>query len=251
MQEDKRDTGAPLGGAVLSSQLAQTLAEEIRSGSFAHAARLPAEVELAARMGVSRTVVRDALGELERAGFVERVRGIGTVIHRNVVHLPNRLDQKVEFLSMIAAAGHTPHTDHVRVDILPADEPLARLLEIEPGAQTVRVYKRVLADAKPVIFCIDYFPLSIFRGTSPLLLDMTEPVFDMLKRECGQVVTSTTTRVQAAYGDPAMRRLMELSSGEALLLLDEVSYTRLCLPVMRSLGYYTNFFDFSILRKKF
>ena len=152
---------------------------------------------------------------------------------------------------MIAAAGHTPHTDHVRVDILPADEPLARLLEIEPGAQTVRVHKRVLADEKPVIFCIDYFPLSIFRGTSPLQLDMTEPVFDMLKRECGQVVTSTTTRVQAAYGEPGMRRLMELSSGEALLLLDVVSYTRLCLPVMRSLGYYTNFFDFSILRKKF
>ena len=74
MQQDKRGAGTPLGGAVLSSQLAQTLAEEMRSGSFAHAARLPAEVELAARMGVSRTVVRDALGELERAGYLRRVR---------------------------------------------------------------------------------------------------------------------------------------------------------------------------------
>ena len=61
MQEEK-NSGVPLGGAVLSSQLAQTLAEEMRTGCFAHAARLPAEVELAARMGVSRTVVRDALG---------------------------------------------------------------------------------------------------------------------------------------------------------------------------------------------
>lgn len=251
MQEEKRGVSEPLGGAVLSSQLAQTLAEEMRSGRFAQAARLPAEVELAARMGVSRTVVRDALGELERAGFVERVRGIGTVIHRNVVHLPNRLDQKVEFLSMIAAAGHTPHTDHLRVDVQPAEESLARLLEIEAGAPVVRVHKRVLADDKPVIFCIDYFPLAIFKGANPLQLNMAEPIFDLLERECGQVVTSTTTRVQAAYGEPGMRRLLELAPGEALLLLDEVSYTRLCLPVMRSLGYYTNFFDFSILRKKF
>ena len=37
--------------------------------------------------------------------------------------------------------------------------------------------------------------------------------------------------------------------GEAMLLLDEICYNRLCHPVMRSLSYYTNFFDFSILRK--
>ena len=36
---------------------------------------------------------------------------------------------------------------------------------------------------------------------------------------------------------------------EPMLLLDEVCYNRLCKPVMRSLSYYTNFFDFSILRK--
>ena len=40
-----------------------------------------------------------------------------------------------------------------------------------------------------------------------------------------------------------------LAPGEAMLLLDEVCFNRLCRPVMRSLSYYTNFFDFSILRK--
>ena len=42
---------------------------------------------------------------------------------------------------------------------------------------------------------------------------------------------------------------MRLAPGEAMLLLDEVWFNRLCRPVMRSLSYYTNFFDFSILRK--
>ena len=51
-------------------------------------------------------------------------------------------------------------------------------------------------------------------------------------------------------GDPeAIRAAMRLAPGEAMLLLDEVCYNRLCHPVMRSLSYYTNFFDFSILRK--
>ena len=248
----KHQAGAtPPGGTVLSSQVAQQLAEELRSGRFAKAARLPAEVDLAAQLGVSRTVIRDALGELERAGFVERVRGIGTVVHRSVVHLPDRLDQKVEFLSMIADAGHTPHTDHLRLDYLPADKALASLLEVEPGTQLLRVRKRVLADERPVIWCVDYMPMSIFRGVNPERLDLAAPIFDLLERECGQCVTSTTAKVQAVYGDEDMRRLLRLPPTEALLLLDEVSYSRLCRPVMRSLGYYTNFFDFSILRKKF
>ena len=44
-------------------------------------------------------------------------------------------------------------------------------------------------------------------------------------------------------------QVLRLAPGEAMLLLDEICYNRLCHPVMRSLSYYTNFFDFSILRK--
>lgn len=44
---------------------------------------------------------------------------------------------------------------------------------------------------------------------------------------------------------------MRLAPGEAMLLLDEICYNRLCHPVMRSLSYYTNFFDFSIFESFF
>lgn len=55
--------------------------------------------------------------------------------------------------------------------------------------------------------------------------------------------------LKASCGDDAIRSAMRLAPGEAMLLLDEVCFNRLCRPVMRSLSYYTNFFDFSILRK--
>ena len=57
----------------------------------------------------------------------------------------------------------------------------------------------------------------------------------------------TTTDLTA--GGEAIRAAMRLAPGEAMLLLDEICFNRLCHPVMRSLSYYTNFFDFSILRK--
>lgn len=65
----------------------------------------PSELELADVLGVSRTVVRDALSDLERDGYLERVRGIGTLVNRDVVRVENRMDQKLEFNRMIRSIG--------------------------------------------------------------------------------------------------------------------------------------------------
>lgn len=244
-------SSAQLGGALISSQVVEQLLQELHSGCFAGCDRLPAEVELAARMQVSRTVVRDALSEMEREGFVERVRGIGTVVNRSNLALKNRLDQKLEYNAMIQAAGRTPQVDKVMVERMPAEPELARSLQLAPGEEVLMICKRVKADDTPVIYSVDHLPARLFTGGQLASLDFSQPVFQLLQQACGVAITSTTTRIQASCGTTGIRGMLHLANNEALLLLDEVSYTRLCQPVMRSLSYYTNFFDFSILRKKF
>ena len=251
MARTHRAEDGPLGGAVISQQIAARLLEELRGGRYAAEARLPAEVELAAGLGVSRTVIRDALAELEREGYVERVRGIGTVINRQVVAVRGRLDQKFEYSAMIRAMGRTPHADHVTVQRLTADEALAARLGLEPGQPVLMVKKRVLADRQPVIWSVDYLPASLFPPSLAERLDFGRPVFDILEEAAGVSVASTVAHVSAVLGDPAARRVLAIQPHEALLLLEEVSYTKLARPVMYSLSYYTPFFDFALLRKKF
>lgn len=241
----------PLGGTVISQQIAAQLLQDLRRGRYADQQRLPAEVDLAATLGVSRSVIRDALAELEREGYVERVRGIGTVINRHVVAVHDRLDQKFEYNAMIRAMGHAPHADHVSVQRLSADRALAARLEIEPGAPVLKVQKRVLADRQPVIWSVDYLPAALFPPSAAERLDFGRPVFDILEEAAGISVTSTVAHVCAVLGDPASRRILTVQPHEALLLLEEVNYTKLAKPVMYSLSYYTPFFDFALLRKKF
>ena len=124
------------GGALISAQVVQTLLAELRTGRYASAARLPPELTLARTLGVSRSVVRDALGELERAGYVERVRGIGTLVNRGALAVRRRLDRKLEFTQMILAAGRTPHTDHLVVTRQQPDDATAAALGL-CAAQTV------------------------------------------------------------------------------------------------------------------
>ena len=85
MKDSSSSSSIRLGGAVISDRIVAALLEELRTGCYADADRLPAEVDLAAQLGVSRTVIRDALSEMERAGYIERVRGIGTVDRKSVV----------------------------------------------------------------------------------------------------------------------------------------------------------------------
>ena len=209
MKDPALASSSRLGGAVISDRVVASLLEELTNGRYAQADRLPAEVDLATELGVSRTVIRDALSEMERAGYVERVRGIGTVVNRAVAHA----------------------------------------LALEVGDEVICIKKRILADTTPVIYSIDYLPRSLFGNRDYTRIDLTGDIFEILEQECHQQISSNVAHLKASCGDEAIRAAMRLAPGEAMLLLDEVCFNRLCRPVMRSLSYYTNFFDFSILRK--
>ena len=151
MKESTLAASSRLGGAVISDRVVASLLDELRTGRYAHADRLPAEVDLAAELGVSRTVIRDALSEMERAGYVERVRGIGTVVNRSVLGLRSRLDQKLEYYPLIRSFGSYPHADGIQVFPIRAGDELAHNLDIEPGDEVICIKKRILADTTPPV----------------------------------------------------------------------------------------------------
>ena len=53
MKESALASSSRLGGAVISDRIVASLLEELRTGRYARADRLPAEVDLAAELGVT------------------------------------------------------------------------------------------------------------------------------------------------------------------------------------------------------
>jgi len=68
----------------LGDQLFQRLAGLIEQGQFAEGDRLPAESELAERFGVSRPVIREALGRLRMIGMIVSRKGSGSFVRRRL-----------------------------------------------------------------------------------------------------------------------------------------------------------------------
>lgn len=240
-----------MGGNTISTKLTARILQELRAGAFSNSNRLPSELELAERYGVSRSVIRDVLSNLEREGFIERGRGVGTLVHREIVNLQNRLDLKYEYNQLILGAGCKPGADHLRLYETPADEGLAKRLEIEVGTPLVVCEKRVLASGKPVIYSIDHLPKSLFGGKEYQNFSWELPVFDILEEKCGIVVDTDMANLEAMQATPFLKEELQLAEEEALIHIDEIGYYKFSRPIIQTYGYYTNFFNFTMFRRKF
>jgi DNA-binding FadR family transcriptional regulator len=76
--EDLVEVLPSLAQASLRDRVIEVVETGILDGRWAAGERLPTEIELATRLGVSRTVVRDALRVLEARGLIDVRRGSGT-----------------------------------------------------------------------------------------------------------------------------------------------------------------------------
>jgi GntR family transcriptional regulator, transcriptional repressor for pyruvate dehydrogenase complex len=75
-----------------TGEVVERLAAEIASGRLSPGARLPTEQQLTVALGVSRTVVREAVAVLRAEGLVETRQGVGAFVVRDVQRRPFRID---------------------------------------------------------------------------------------------------------------------------------------------------------------
>jgi GntR family transcriptional repressor for pyruvate dehydrogenase complex len=76
----------------LTEEVVARIAGGIRAGRLAPGARLPTEQELMAAMGVSRTVVREAVAALRAEGLVTTRQGSGAFVAADTSRVPFRID---------------------------------------------------------------------------------------------------------------------------------------------------------------
>jgi GntR family transcriptional regulator, transcriptional repressor for pyruvate dehydrogenase complex len=84
---------APLGPPKnRTAEVVERLAAEIGSGRLSPGARLPTEQEMMTALGVSRTVVREAVAALRAQGLVTTRQGLGAFVASDQQRRPFRID---------------------------------------------------------------------------------------------------------------------------------------------------------------
>ena len=201
----------------LRDRIAASLAEQrVRPGTM-----LPGEHALCDDFGVSRTVVRQALAQLEADGLVDRVKGKGTFVARP--RTPERLAHTLIGLYEEATArGSVVHSIVRRLEWVVPEPPVAEALDVPPGDQVLLLERLRLVDGEPWSLTTTWLPARLAEVV--MATDLSSASLYLLLREHGTSAHSGVRSVDAAVADPTQAELLGVRAGDPLLVLRSLSY---------------------------
>ena len=227
----------------------QELRQAITGGTYRPGSQLPTEIELCEMLGVSRTVVREALRVLEDDGLVARRHGVGTFV-RNHPILKN-LNFNFGITEMIESAGLKSGTSHLAIHKESADEEKAGQLRVPVGTSLVTVERVRTANGRPVVYSLDTLTESLIQraGFDPQLL-LTESIYNLLQKSLGQVIEYGTARLLPVTAPRHVAEKLQLPQNALTLYIVQTDYSPDDNPLVYSKEYHLpDAFDFIVWRR--
>lgn len=143
------------GSIPLYLQIYEILKDKIEKQVYEYGDMIPSEQELEKLYKVSRITVRQAIGELEKAGYVKRARGKGTAV-TYVKRIDESLSAIRSFTKEMEDRGLQPGTSFVQIQKEEADDEVASLLELPPHGEVYHLWRVRTADQEPLVIFETY-----------------------------------------------------------------------------------------------
>jgi GntR family transcriptional regulator len=203
-------------------QLIEALKEKINQGEWKPGDQIPSEPELCETYGVSRTVVRQALREIELEGLIVRRKGKGTFVAEPKIS--ESLAQKLTgFYQDMVERGHKPVTQVLWHKVQPASAKVARYLGIEPGTPVIAIKRLRFVEEEPIVIVTSYLPNHLCPSLAEV--DLTNrSLYEYLEKECGLMIARGRRAIEAVAANESEAKLLQVEEGAPLILLDSVSY---------------------------
>ncbi|SNR36174.1 transcriptional regulator, GntR family [Haloechinothrix alba] len=190
------------------------LVDEMRPGD-----PLPAERELAARVGVSRMTLRKAVDELVTAGRVVRRHGAGSFVAATKVTQPLTASS---FTEDMLARGHVPGSRTLDTTTCSAGAVLGRRLEVSPEAEVLRVRRLRLADGAPMAIEDLHVPAALVPGLHGT--DLADHSFyAFLEQRFGVRVVTGSQALEPTVTDPEESELLGVPVHTPAFLFERTS----------------------------
>jgi len=204
------------------AQLINLLKEQFDQKVWSPGDQIPGEPELCREYGVSRTVVRQTLSELEQDGLIVRRKGRGTFVA--IPKISEGLAQKLTgFYQDMVARGFKPVTQVLRHEVVEANEKVAGHLEIPVGTRIVDIKRLRSVNDVPIQVVTSYIPYQFCPKLAEV--DLTNrSMYDFLEQECGLFIARGRRFIEAVAANETDAKLLQVERGAPLVKLESVSY---------------------------
>ena len=216
--------GEPLRVAVYSR-----ISRGIRTGILETGALLPRETELCVSLGVSRTVVREALMLLEEDGLIVTRRGVGRFVSESIPH--DGLDAFQPLENLFAEPGRELEVRIVEFSRQGMTDFVTDLLGLDSTAEIWFRESIIVSDGQPAALVQEYMPVE--RYLTPISPAVAQHLADAagdpatllhaLIARAGNVFSAGTCRIAANVAGPTRARHLDVNASDPLLVLTQTA----------------------------
>jgi GntR family transcriptional regulator len=193
----------------------------LSAGEWAAGERLPSEADLAARYGVARMTIRQALGALASEGIVVRRQGLGTFAAEV---LPSRTTNGLmSFTEEMKRHGHDVQTKVIEASVDQPPQAASEALQLGQCSVAVLIRRLRVVNGSPVVVQSSWLPFARFAGlVSQPLLDGS--LYAMLESSYGVHIARARQTITAGAVDEYHASLLGLKPGDPVLRAARTTY---------------------------
>lgn len=230
----------------LHIQVEELLRKLIALPEFGNGALLPKEVELANKLGISRSTIRQATNKLENEGLLNRKKGVGTTVAKKKA-LSTGLDHWYSFTQEMKEKGIDVRNMFVKTEMVPADEKIAGFFKIDVGRLIFKLSKLKGTEDDPIVYFESYFHPRIGVSKED---DFSSPLYQMLENKYGIKVVRSNENILAKLAG-RMGVKLKIGADAPILFRERFVYDPGDRPIEYNVGYYrSDKFTYSIDIKK-
>jgi GntR family transcriptional regulator len=205
-------------------QLKMFISSQIESGNWRYTQKLPSETVLCMRFDISRTVVRQALKELQNEGYLSTEKGKGTFIARPKI-TSGFVQNLAGFHEVFQKQGYRVTTKIFKQAIIPASQSIGDILHLDINAPLVLLRRLRLLDDEPSVYADNYIP----EDLCPNLINENmenRSLYAYLEEHCGLEIYRGHRYIGVTLAKEYEASILSISTGSPLIEVESVTYLR-------------------------
>ncbi|WP_298247914.1 GntR family transcriptional regulator [uncultured Christiangramia sp.] len=217
----------------LHAQVEDLLRELIKKEEYRDGKILPGEVELAKKLAISRSTVRQAVKKLVFEGLLIRKKRMGTKVAPQPVS--SKSNNWLSFSQEMKLRGIPIKNFELHLSWVPADEELAKFFEIKKGREVLKMERLRGRPNEPFVYFISFFhPRVELNGNE----DFTRPLYEMLEKEHSVIASLSKEEISATAAGEFIGGKLKIEEGSPVLFRKRFVFDQGERPIEYNLGYY-------------
>jgi GntR family transcriptional regulator len=211
------DTAMPL-----YQQLEQQLTTLIENGSLAPGTTLPAERQLAEKLGISRVTVQRSYSALRQRKLLTAHGRLGSIVQENPHRLDPGLDRLKGFTEEMRELGRVPSSKILERKVTRKPS-IGSMFGLSPNSRVLKLVRIRYGDGIPLSHEVAWYNIAAAPGLVDG--DITKSIYAQLAA-CGAPLAYAEQAIEAASPTPEECKIFDFTEAIPCLLLKRRSYGR-------------------------